>query len=697
MLRMLVLLLVAVLSAGLALAQRVALVVGNGGYPGDAALRNPLNDARRMAALLERELGFRVITVPDAKLADFDRALDRFRDAARGADVALFFYAGHGMEVGGENLLVPTDARFADEREARRATVPLREVQQAMAAARIKVVLLDACRDNPLERRMRRADGLSRGGSRGLAPAEEAENEVIAFATTPGRTAADGTGENSPFTTALLQHLPKPGEDIQLVLTDVAETVRQMTEGRQRPWRNTNAVSRLVLKATPAVASLPQPAPAAPPAPPAQPASVTPAPVQPPTPAPAPTPEAVEAALALGREQWRGIQRQLDALGHDVGEPDGLVGRRTRLAVAAYQRSQRVAETGFVDQPLLASLQLAAAEPLRRLEEERTAWEQAQGSQAGVEGFLRRFPSGRFAEAARARLEEFRSGTAPGAVRPASAAVGRTFRDCADCPEMVVIPAGSFVMGSPASEEGRRDNEGPQRRVTLREPLAVGKYHVTVGEYRAFVQATGRADGGSCYIFDGQWREQPGRSWRSPGFQQTERDPVVCVSWEEARAYAAWVSQRTGKGYRLLTEAEFEYAARGETTSRWWWGEDAAGQCRAANGADQTGFPGNAQVAQCADGYARTSPVGSFVANRYGLHDMAGNAWQWVQDCYRDSYAGAPADASVAVEGGDCSRRVLRGGSWNYWPQSLRSAVRYGVLPVNRGNDVGFRVARTPG
>lgn len=135
---------------------------------------------------------------------------------------------------------------------------------------------------------------------------------------------------------------------------------------------------------------------------------------------------------------------------------------------------------------------------------------------------------------------------------------------------MVVIPGGSFEMGSPPSEQGRRDNEGPQRTVRVGGPLAVGRHPVTVGEYRALVSATGRSDGGSCWIWTSaaKWEEQSGRNWRNPGFCQSDGHPVVCVSWEDAQAYVRWLNGRTGQRYRLLTEAEWEYAARAGTRTR---------------------------------------------------------------------------------------------------------------------------------
>ena len=163
------------------------------------------------------------------------------------------------------------------------------------------------------------------------------------------------------------------------------------------------------------------------------------------------------------------------------------------------------------------------------------------------------------------------------------------FKDCITCPEIVVVPAGSFMMGSPAGEEYRDYDEGPQRRVTIAEPFAVGRYEVTRGEYAAFVNATGRTHGNSCRTYEGgEWKNRAGRSWSNPGFTQGEDHPVVCVNWDDARAYVNWMSRKTGKNYRLLSEAEWEYVARGSTRTARYWGERAEGQCRHANGADLT-------------------------------------------------------------------------------------------------------------
>ena len=241
--------------------------------------------------------------------------------------------------------------------------------------------------------------------------------------------------------------------------------------------------------------------------------------------------------------------------------------------------------------------------------------------------------------------------------------VGQSFRDCAGCPEMMVIPAGSFMMGSPASEEGRFADEGPQRQVTVRAPLAVGRFEVTFAEWDACVTA------GGC-------SHRPG----DEGWGRGNR-PVIHVSWNDAQQYIVWLSRRTGRRYRLLTEAEWEYAARAGTTTPYFTGTSIS--------MAQANFGNNV---------GRTQPVGSYAANRFGLHDMAGNVDEWVEDCWVSSYAGASLDASRAVTGGACSSRVLRGGSWvSSFPNGPRSANRDGYAPRNRYIRSGFRVARTPG
>ncbi len=264
---------------------------------------------------------------------------------------------------------------------------------------------------------------------------------------------------------------------------------------------------------------------------------------------------------------------------------------------------------------------------------------------------------------------------------------GETFRDCEACPLMVVVPAGSFTMGSPDDEEGRYRLEGPQHEVTIGSPLAVGVYEVTFEEWDACVAA------GGC-------------SGYSPGDEGWGRGrlPVINVSWEDAQAYAQWLSGETGEDYRLLSESEWEYVARAGTETARYWGEDAAEQCLHANGLDQDlarTNEGRAWMEEynrmspvpCSDGHGRTAPVGSYPANAFGLHDIVGNTNEWTQDCWNATYEGAPSDGSAREEG-DCASRALRGGGWFGGARVLRVAFRLGYPAENRYFVIGFRVAR---
>ena len=237
------------------------------------------------------------------------------------------------------------------------------------------------------------------------------------------------------------------------------------------------------------------------------------------------------------------------------------------------------------------------------------------------------------------------------------------FRDCPVCPEMVVVPAGSFRMGC-VSGQDCFDAEKPVHRVTIAAPFAVGKYEVTFDEWDACV-----ADGGcSGYRPEDIW----GRG----------RRPVIHMNLNDAQAYVLWVSKKTGKPYRLLSEAEWEYAARAGSETAYSWGNEI--------GRNRSNCYG------CGSRWDRkqTAPVGSFAANAFGLHDVHGNVWEWVQDCWNRTYAGAPADGS-AWEQGNCNTRVVRGGAWGNKPWDLRSAYRYRVTTGLRSSGVGFRVARS--
>jgi formylglycine-generating enzyme required for sulfatase activity len=243
---------------------------------------------------------------------------------------------------------------------------------------------------------------------------------------------------------------------------------------------------------------------------------------------------------------------------------------------------------------------------------------------------------------------------------------GDLFRECASaCPEMVVVPAGEFMMGSPDSEKGRVPNEGPQHKVTIARPFAVSKFDVTFADWDVCVAVGGCPHDGRGT--DAGW----GRGTR----------PLIYVNWEDAQAYLAWLTRMTGKTYRLLSEAEWEYAARAGTSTAYFWGDEIGS--------------GTANCDGCGSKWdKRTSPVGLFKPNAFGLYDIAGNVWRLVQDCYQANYSGAPTDGSAWIAG-DCQNRVGRGGAWDVAPHLLRSAARIRVATVVRYGSLGFRVART--
>ena len=267
---------------------------------------------------------------------------------------------------------------------------------------------------------------------------------------------------------------------------------------------------------------------------------------------------------------------------------------------------------------------------------------------------------------------------------------GSTLKDCSDCPEMVVVPDGGFWMGSLSEESGRADAEGPVHRVEIQVPFAIGVHEVGKREFEAFVSDSGHAVG-PCEWWDEdrrRWQANDQFSWRDPGFPQGDDHPVVCVNLGDATEYVGWLTRRTGHRYRLLSEAEWEYAARAGTTTPYHFGDTIS--------TAQANFDGRAVGGAF---LGRTAPGGSYHSpNRFGLHDMHGNAWEMVADCWNDGYQGAPLGGG-AWKTGDCRNRVIRGGAWFNSPESLRSAGRAwtgwkGDGETPRTTGIGFRIAR---
>ncbi len=566
-------------------AKRVALVIGNSAYQHTRALPNPKNDASAIADALKR-IGFDEVTLKlDQDYRSLRRSLRDFGSSVEGADVAIVYYAGHGMELGGDNYLVPTDARLLTDRDLEFEAVKLSTIlRQVTPARRLRMVILDACRNNPLGSTIKLSQGVSRSVSRGFSRIEPEGDVLVAYAAKHGTVASDGDGSHSPYTAALLKHLETPGLEINFLFRRVRDSVRNSTARRQDPFTYGSLGSENVYLVAPP--TVPQP---------------------------------------------------------DATRSNELASLRARLKVMEdrLQKQKRMSK----DEPKVA---------------------------IGI------FP-GRSEASTRRRFHP-----------------GQEFQDCETCPKMVVIPAGTFLMGSPPRDEQELssvdstiiESEMPQHRVTLPKSFAVGKYEVTVDQFNEFAKDSGRDMGNACLIYDAAWKSDQAGSYLKPGFSQSGSHPVVCTSWFDAKSYVRWLSKKTGNTYRLLSESEWEYCARAGSVSPFYTGQRiSSGQ---ANFNGWFTFNGSSR-----DRYRKkTVQVGHFASNAFGLHDLHGNAWELVEDCYVGSYLNAPSDGTPVISG-NCEQRVVRGGSWRSNPANLRSSRRASSFPMDRKNMTGFRVART--
>ncbi|MGO9174195.1 MAG: SUMF1/EgtB/PvdO family nonheme iron enzyme [Rhodomicrobium sp.] len=588
--------------------KRVALVIGNSAYTKAPALANPKNDAQDMAAAL-KALGFTVIFGTDLDKRAMDRKILEFAGALSGAEAGVFHYSGHGLQVAGVNYLVPVDAELASAAALDFEAVPLNLVQRTMEReTKTNILFLDACRNNPLTRNLARALGTrSTEIGRGLAPVESGAGTLISFSTQPGNVALDGTGRNSPYSGPLVKAIGTPGEDVLSMLTGVRNAVMAATAEKQVPWDNNALRAKFYFNRAPAPAS-----PAAP--------------------------------LSADAQAWSLVQNSgSEAVLEEFARrfPGSVYAGFAKARLEELRRSN----TGSSSKPQ------PAGPP-----ETQTALVAPQTPPKPVEAVCKD-----------GLLVAVAAGKKP-CIKPGS---GESFRDCPDCPEMVIVPAGGFTMGSPESEPGRTAHEGPLHRVTFSKPFAVGRFAVTFAEWDACI-----ADG-SCGSY-------------VPGDEGWGRDdrPVIDVSWNDAKDYVQWLSKNTGKEYRLLSEAEREYAARAGSAKPFWWGSSIS--------TAQANYNGNAAYNGGEKGGYRqkTLPVSSFKPNPWGLDQVHGNVAEWVEDCWNESYLNAPSNGS-AWTSGDCGRRVLRGGSWYDQPLFLRSAYRIGYSADRRFDDTGFRVART--
>jgi formylglycine-generating enzyme required for sulfatase activity len=656
--------------------KRIALLIGNRDYkPGVGALTNPLNDIRVVGDAL-KAVGFEVLKpTQNATRSAMLRAILEFaaKLKAAGPDaIGFLYYSGHGIASGGENYLVPVDVEEPSTMELNVQGVKQSEVLSILrgeAPNAAHYLVLDACRNTLRGTR----------GGKGFVPAGQQSGVLVAFATEPGKTASDLGPGSGPYAAALAAELVKPAQNDLLMFHNVRVAVMDKTNGDQVPWTEDGIQRRQRVQFGAS--------------------------------APAMLPSAEQVPVASSRlseaaEAWGVVKDETN-----FGPLEAYIARYNDTFYAELAR-QRIQELKKVAPPTATgklSCESYLGSSMCELDVN-CAWsantKQCQRKSGSPPTALLEAPP--VAKPPSCVGIEVLVGHERRCLKPKD-----TFKDCAECPEMVVIPEGEFLMGSTAAEIGTVSSErpdltkyfnweAPQRQIKIARKLAIGRSHITRGEFSAFVVATNHKTEAGCYVRNGgEWKVDPSRNWRSPGFEQTDRHPVVCVSWIDANAYADWLSKLTGRKYRLLSEAEAEYAARATTRAsqmpRYSFGNETKDLCAYGNGANRTGIVSLGwepeQVAPCASGYIYTAPVASFSANAWGLYDVHGNAWSWTADCWNDTLEKVPADGSSQTTG-DCALRVVRGGSWANGPRDLRSAARDNNRIGERTANLSFRLAR---
>jgi formylglycine-generating enzyme required for sulfatase activity len=611
---------------------RIALVIGNANDR-LRPLPNALNDARAMAEAL-RATGFDVTLVLNADETEMNAQLERFQLRQMQGSVSLLYFSGHARLDNGETVLSPAAAgKGHTGAKQHERGVRLHEVLHQSAGVR-QVVLLDTCLTFPAQV----PGNLSKPFS--LPP-----DSLVAHAAQPGSGAGD-TATHGIFTARLLKSMSFPQRSIEALLAETARDVASLTAGRQRPW--------------------------------------------------------VESTLA-GPLEFEGNATGLDVL--------------HRLAASASDTIVAYDTRGVLPKDTNEQYEL-------------TFWESIKDSNhiSDYEAYLQTYPKGRFAGLAKARIDRLRASApketakeaakepvreapketpketpkaaatrppakaaetprvaqpkeptpappatpasppataAPAATTPAAqdpapkrAAAGGEIKDCPTCPDMITLPAGSFSMGSNTGDP----SEKPEHRVSIPASFAIGKFEVTMEQWNACV------DTGGCTKV-------------TTDANRPKNVPVRDVSWDDAQQYVKWLTKVTGKTYRLPTEAEWEYAARGGTATKFWWGE----QMR----------KGTANCKDCGEPWQQEAPVpvGSFAPNPFGLHDVNGSVWEWVNDCWHNNFKGAPGDGK-SWEDANCRVRVIRGGSWRENASYMPSSTRFKYDANVRHSQNGFRVVR---
>jgi formylglycine-generating enzyme required for sulfatase activity len=576
---------------------RVALVIGNAGYP-LAPVADAASDARAVTAALH-DGGFDVVSADDASGPALQDAIATFAGKLRRGAHAVVFYSGHAVQQRGRNFLVPVDARLRSAQDVAQASVDLEMLLDALIVARpaSAMVVLDASRDNPWQ-------GELSGSSKGLLAIERMETVSVMFPAAPGRTVADTGARGNPAIDEWVKAIRTPGLDMTAALARTREAVTRLTRRGQQVWTSSEPPAGLIVTPLARPTQVAQTSRAVIPLPPME--------------SPAARQDAYELAFW---ESIRSSESPAEYRAYLNAYPNGRFAGLARTREQQYAARQPAVATA----PPVPLPQAAPAPP--------------SGTVASVREPVRT------------------PAQAPSAAAPSST---RTVRDCEGCPELTLIPAGTFEMGANELYEF----EKPVHAVTIRNGFYMGLREVTFEEWDACV------DQGGC-------SHRPNDRNLGRG-----KRPVTDIHWNDANAYLAWLSTKTGRKYRLPSEAEWEYAARGGAATVYPWGATMVKE--------------RANCVGCNDPTRRQAvEVGQYPANGFGLYDMAGNAAEWVADCWSDSYRATPRDGSASNAPG-CRERVLRGGSFNNDPRYLRSAARFKYEADVRFYTNGFRVVREP-
>ncbi len=681
-------------SAQPAVQRCISLVIGIGNYQAAPKLANPVKNARFVGEAL-RSLAFDVDEIYDPDYRTLAHAIQAFSIKAQQSDVALVFYSGHGVQVERENYLLPTDTKLERERDLLYGAIPLeRLMDEVSQASKLAIIMLDASRNNPFVERMSRSMTIAGHGpmASGLARVDNVpRNTVVIMATKADQVAEDGTGEHSPFATALQANLATPGLELSLFLRSVRDDVLKATDGRQEPYvfgsvgaepfyfhprppsrppvlgpmtalevSDTAGLTPLAIGAprspdgeslTVRVTGLPRYGEIQVDGRPTQPGAVFAA-------------DGIAGATYKPELGRTGPVGTFDILVEGSG---GSVPGSMAISVVHPDRPPVGEPAGNRDEPpALGAVRadrspvppqptLATPDATQQLAAQRLAMQQP--VQPPQPEAPKPSPPATPGPDATPRTD---APPKPDAVSGPDAMPRSGERDCPTCPVVVGVPGGSFVMGLGAKDPAAL----PQHRVTVRS-FVMGQSPVTVADWNA-CQA-----GGGC--------------GPAPRMSVAEdATPLHNVSWDDAQQYLAWLSRAAGRPYRLPTEAEWEYAARGKSSTRYPWGE-------------QLGV-GLANCADCGGSQDPRAPAPAltYQPNLFGLYGMSGGVAQWVQDCWFPTYAGAPQDGT-AREARGCSQRVLRGGSFRSTHDDITPTARNRYDAPVRYYTNGFRVARNAG